>query len=197
MISYISGKIIGSNKGKNPFIDILLSSGIGYRVFVTSKYVFPENNSVVSLHTSFQVREDSQSLYGFERAEERNFFEQLLTITGIGPKVGISILSTYDIEEVKKFVLDGDSSMLSKVPGLGIKGAQKIILELRGKIDFDREDGKRELSMKERDLKDALRALGYMGRSLDDALKKGRDVLDKNGDIEIEQLIREVLTSND
>ena len=195
MISYISGKILKSSIGKNPFIEILLTNGIGYRVFVTSKFKFPEIGSDISLYTSFIVREDSQSLYGFETEEERDFFEQLLTISGVGPKVGIAILSTYNLEEVKSIILDGNSKMLSKTPGLGSKGAQKIILELRGKIDFEKEDSLED-SAKIRDLKDALKTLGYTGRSLEDALKKGSDILEKEN-IDIEELIREVLSNND
>jgi Holliday junction DNA helicase RuvA len=192
MISYISGKILKNSTGRNPFIEVLLNNGIGYRVFVTNKFKFPEKDSDISLYTSFQVREDSQSLYGFEKEEERDFFEQLLTVSGVGPKVGIAILSTYVMEEVKEIILDGNSKMLSKTPGLGSKGAQKIILELRGKIDFEKEDTKKEDDIKIKDLKEALKTLGYTGRSLEDALKKGRDILE-NDDVDIEQLIRKVL----
>ena len=196
MISYISGKILKGNTGKNPFVEVLLNSGIGYRIFVTNRFKFSEKNLDISLYTSFQVREDSHSLYGFNTEEERDFFEQLLTISGVGPKVALSILSTYDMEKVKELVLEGDSKMLSKTPGLGSKGAQKIILELRGKIDFDREDRGKEEDAKIKELKEALKTLGYTGRSLEEALKKGEGILEKEN-IEIEELIRKVLSGND
>ncbi len=192
MISYISGKVLKNSIGKNPYVDLLLSSGIAYRVFVTSKFNFVEKDLKISLYTSFQVREDSQSLYGFNTEVERDFFEQFLTISGIGPKVAISILSTYEIEKIKEIVLEGNSKLLSKVPGLGLKGAQKIILELRGKIDFDKEDSIKEVDPKIYELKEALKSLGYTGKSLEDFLKKGSSILEEK-DIDIEDLIRKVL----
>jgi len=79
MISYISGKVLKNNIGKNPYVDVLLSSGIAYRVSVTSKFNFLEKDLGITLYTSFQVREDSQSLYGFNTEEERDFFDQLLS----------------------------------------------------------------------------------------------------------------------
>lgn len=193
MISYISGKVLKNNIGKVNFLEVLLSSGIGYRVYVTSLFKFLEKGSDISLFTSFQVREDSQSLYGFNTEIERDFFEQLLTVSGIGPKVAISILSTYDIAKIKELVMDGDSKGLSKVPGLGNKGAQKVILELRGKIDFDKEDIGKKNSEKLKELKEALKSLGYTGRSLEESIKKGDEILEEN-DMEIEDLIRNVLT---
>ncbi|PKN03005.1 Holliday junction branch migration protein RuvA [Candidatus Dojkabacteria bacterium HGW-Dojkabacteria-1] len=192
MISYISGKVLKNSIGKNPYVDVLLDSGIAYRVFVTSKFNFVERDLDITLYTSFQVREDSQSLYGFNNEEERDFFEQLLTISGIGPKVAISILSTYEIEKIKEIVLDGNSKLLSKVPGLGLKGAQKIILELRGKIDFDKEDSIKESDLRIKELKEALKSLGYSGKSLEDSLQKGSSLLEEE-DIDIEDLIRKVL----
>lgn len=192
MISYISGKVLKSNIGKVNFLEVLISNGIGYRVYVTSKFKFQERDSEISLYTSFQVREESQSLYGFNTESERDFFEQLLTISGVGPKVALSILSTYEMERVREIVLDGDSKLLSKVPGLGSKGAQKIILELRGKIDFDKEDVQLEGDVKLKELKEALKSLGYTGRSLDESMKKATDILSKK-DIDIEELIRKVL----
>lgn len=192
MISYISGKVLKSNIGKVNFLEVLISNGIGYRVYVTSKFKFQERDSEISLYTSFQVREESQSLYGFNTESERDFFEQLLTISGVGPKVALSILSTYEMERVREIVLDGDSKLLSKVPGLGSKGSQKIILELRGKIDFDKENVRLEGDVKLKELKEALKSLGYTGRSLDESMKKATDILSKK-DIDIEELIRKVL----
>ncbi len=193
MISYISGKVLKNNIGKNSYVEVLLSNGLAYRVYVLSRFVFLEKGSDISLFTSFQVREDSQTLYGFMLEIERDFFEQLLTISGVGPKVAISVLSTYELEKIKEIVLDGDSKLLSKVPGLGSKGAQKIILELRGKIDFDKEDKADINSEKIRELKEALKSLGYSGKSLEESISKGNSIL-KEEDIDIEDLIRKVLT---
>lgn len=194
MISYISGKVLKNNIGRNNYVDVLLPSGIAYRVFVTSMFNFLEEGSQISMYTSFQVREDSQTLYGFSTQEERDFFEELLTVSGIGPKSALSILSTYSMDRVKKIILDGDSVLLSKTPGLGLKGAQKVILELRGKIDFEKDDLQMKGNVKLGELKEALKSLGFVGKDLKDGMKKGEEVL-KEGDVDIEILIKKVLQS--
>ena len=192
MISYISGKVMKNSIGKSSYTDILLSSGIAYRVYVTSEFEIKSIGEGISLYTSFQVREDSQTLYGFNKEEERDFFEELLTVSGIGPKSALSILSTYTMDRVKQIVLDGDSALLSKVPGLGHKGAQKVILELRGKIDFDKEDARGMEDERVRELKEALRVLGFKGKELEDGVKRGGEML-KRESIDIETLIKKVL----
>lgn len=192
MISYISGKVLKTYTGKNSYIDVLLSSGVAYRIHVTSQFRFSEIGSQSDVYTSFQVREDSQTLYGFNTEEERDFFEELLSVSGIGPKSALSILSTYTMENVKKIILDGDSKLLSKVPGLGLKGSQKVILELRGKIDFEKEDMGMKESIKIKELKEALKALGFKGKELDDCLDRGEKILGEE-DIDIEVLIKKVL----
>ena len=192
MISYISGKVLKNNIGRNNYVDVLLPSGIAYRVFVTSMFNFLEEGSQISMYTSFQVREDSQTLYGFSTQEERDFFEELLTVSGIGPKSALSILSTYSLDRVKTIILDSDSVLLSKTPGLGLKGAQKVILELRGKIDFEKDDLQMKGNVKLGELKEALKSLGFVGKDLKDGMKKGEEVL-KEGDVDIEVLIKKVL----
>jgi len=192
MISYITGKILKINTGKENFVDILTSGGVGYRVFLTKRTNIIYNHENISLYTSFHVREDSQTLFGFLTENERDFFEKLLTVSGIGPKLALAILSTYSKEEVEKMIVDGDDVGLSKTSGLGSKGAQKIILELRGKIDFK----KIETSENEEliDLKNALKALGFSGEGLKQQLEKGEKIMKKNKEIEIEELIKKVLT---
>ncbi len=192
MISYLFGKVLKIGISKNNYIDILLNSGIGHRVFVTDKFAFSEIGSDLEIFTSFQVREDSQSLYGFNTEKERDFFEELLTVSGIGPRTALSILSTNSMERVKEIILNADSKLLSKTPGLGLKGAQKVILELRGKIDFDKEDEESKDDKKLGELKDALKVLGFKGNDLDECVKRGGEIL-KEEDIEIELLIKSVL----
>ncbi len=192
MISYISGKVLKNMIGRRNYVDVLIQSGVGYRVFVTSQFKFVDYNKEISLYTSFQVREDSQMLYGFNTEQERDFFEELLTVSGIGPKSALSILSTYSMERVKEIVLEGDSKLLSKTPGLGLKGAQKVILELRGRIDFDREDEVAKSDIRLDELKEALKTLGFSGKELEDCIKRGGELLKKE-DISIEVLIKKVL----
>lgn len=194
MIAYIQGKVLKTYTGKISYIDILISSGVGYRVFVPTNLILPASDEDISVYTSFQVREDSQTLYGFTNEIDRDFFEQLIGVSGVGPKIGLAILSTYKKDELENIILEGDSKKLSKVPGLGTKGAQKIILELRGKIDFKDEDKQGIENIRIREFKDAMKALGFTGESLDLYTRKAEKILDEEI-LEIEDLLKKVLSS--
>lgn len=191
MISYISGKLLKLYTGKDSFVDILTASGVGYRVFLTKKANIINDGSMISLYTSFHVREDAQTLYGFLTESERDFFEKLITVSGVGPKLALAILSTYSQAEVENMIMEGDDAGLSKTPGLGSKGAQKIILELRGKIDFKKETPQDTDELKE--LKSALKALGFTGEQLQAKLDLGKEIIKDKKDIEIEILVKQVL----
>ena len=193
MISYIQGKILKVHTGKASYTDILISSGIGYRVYIPSNIEILQGDKEVGIYTSMQVREDSQTLYGFTTESDRDFFEELIGVSGIGPKIGLAILSTYKKDELERIILEGDSSKLSKVSGLGLKGAQKIILELRGRIDFKEDDKQGVESRRIKEFKEAMRALGFKGDSLDLYVKKAEKILDK-GMLEIEDLLKKVLS---
>ena len=192
MISYISGVVQKMSFGKDSYIDLLTKMGIAYRVHIPQNFPSVEKQQELSLYTHFHVREDAQSLFGFETEEERDFFEELITVSGVGPKIALAVLSTYRKDELEKIILEGDAKKLSKVSGLGSKGAQKIILELRGKVDFDK-DGKVS-SAKSRDLKNALKALGFSGDILNEKVDLGEKMLDKDEGMEIEDLIKRVLS---
>jgi Holliday junction DNA helicase RuvA len=193
MISYISGKILKAKTGKESYVDILTGSGIGYRVYIPSNSkIFPKKKDI-TLYTSLQVREDSQTLYGFAKEEDRDLFEELIGVSGIGPKTGLAILSTYKRDELEKIILEGDSKKLSKVVGLGRKGSQKIILELRGRIDFKDEDKQSIESKRIKEFKEAMRALGFSGDSMKLYVKKAEKILDKEI-LEIEDLLKKVLS---
>jgi Holliday junction DNA helicase RuvA len=195
MISYISGKILKTNLGKETYIDILTKSGVGYRVFVPSNTKMLPVESDITIYTSFQVRDDSQTLYGFDKELDRDLFEELITVSGVGPKTGLAILSTYSREELEKIILEGDSKKLSKVVGLGSKGAQKVILELRGKIDFKDEDKQSIESKRMKEFKEAMHALGFKGETLKLYVKKAEKILDKEI-LEIEDLLKKVLSDS-
>jgi Holliday junction DNA helicase RuvA len=193
MISYISGNILKTNTGKESYIDIFTKSGIGYRVYVPNNIKMYSKGDDITLFTSFQVRDDSQTLYGFDKEIDRDLFEELIGVSGIGPKTGLAILSTYKREELEKIILEGDSKKLSKVSGLGSKGAQKVILELRGRIDFKDEDKHNIESKRIKEFKEAMRALGFKGDTMDLYVKKAERILDKEI-LEIEDLLKKVLS---
>ncbi len=190
MISFIKGKVFRNSLGNPSFVEIETNSGIGYKIIVHKRFGFREKGESIFLYTSYQVREDSQVLYGFDNEEERILFEKLITVSGVGPKTGISILSEYSYIQLKKIILDGDITALTKVSGLGKKGAQKIILELSGKLDLDR-DIKVENEILS-DVKSALQSLGYSGSSLREAVEKAEKIC-KDKSLALEDVLKLVL----
>ena len=192
MISYITGTVQKTNISKDSYVDILTNSGIAYRISIPSTYNLPPKGEMYSLYTHFYVRDDNQSLYGFEKEQERDFFEQLISVSGIGPKIGIAMITMFSRKELEDKILGGDAKALSKVPGLGMKGAQKIILELRGKIDFEQRESSQDSIIKE--LKEALKILGFAGSQLKESVEVGERIFKKNKDITIEELIKKVLS---
>jgi Holliday junction DNA helicase RuvA len=192
MISYITGTVLKTSISKDSYIDIQTDSGIGYRINIPSSYILPARGEKYSLFTHLHVREDNQSLFGFEKEAERDFFEQLISVSGIGPKIGLAILSTFSRADLEAVIVEGDARGLSRVKGLGMKGAQKIILELRGKIDFDQKESSEESIIKE--LKEALRSLGFGGDQLKEKVKVAEEIISKKKDTGIEELIKKVLS---
>ncbi len=144
--------------------------GITLRVSTPSSSVesIGAAGSKVKMFTSLQVREDSLSLYGFATPEERHTFETLIGITGIGPRVALNILSTLNPESLAATVESGDLKSFTAVPGVGRKTASRILLELKGKLEFDwSTSGAPTL---DDNALDALTALGYSNAEARDAL---------------------------
>jgi Holliday junction DNA helicase RuvA len=198
MISYIKGYVlfVGEN-----YIEVLTGDGVGYVVYVSMKGVEYSVDSSVEMYISMQVREDSQKLYGFNTREDRDMFELLISVSGIGPKIGIAVLCMYSKEEVVSLVSSGDHKSLSKVSGLGNKGAQKIILDLKEKvgtlgIDSVLVDGSKIDDEMMKQLKSALKTLGFSGENLSAYLEKGGEILSGIPDINIEDLVKKVLSGN-
>lgn len=176
-------RMIGSLRGKiilktDKFV-ILEAGGVGYKVSVSPEVLakVKKGGEEVSLSIHTHVREDAFDLYGFLGREELDFFEMLITISGIGPKGALSILGIATIETLKKAISTGDTGYLTKVSGIGRKTAEKIVLELREKVGKSKEgDTMRE----ELDALEALRSLGYSQNEARDALKKVRPGTDTN-----------------
>lgn len=173
MISYLTGKIL--NKGVN-FV-VILVNGIGYKVFMEpSRCIGLENGNELELYTHQHVREDMLDLYGFKSMEELEMFELLLTISGIGPKSALGVISIASIADIKDSIARGDSSLLVKVSGIGKKTAERVVLELRDKVDHLTIStfGPGEVggqSSASSDEMDALMALGYSMQQARDALR--------------------------
>lgn len=112
---------------------IVMAGGVGYKVFCPPT-VTGQLGDILTLHTTLVVREDSMTLFGFNTGSERDLFELLLTISGVGPKVGLSILSTLSHDALRNAVVADRPEILTRVPGIGKKTAQKILFELKDKL---------------------------------------------------------------
>ena len=169
VIGFLEGKI-EQITDKYTIVNV---NGIGYKIFISLNTFknLPEKGEKVKLYTSLYVREDIMALYGFLTKEELEFFELLISISGIGPKGALGVLSVAPIKSLKRAIASGETEILTKVSGIGKKIAGKIILELRGKVeDISEEDGKRVGSDSE--VIDALMSLGYKLNEAREALKK-------------------------
>ncbi len=170
MISQLTGKI--TYEGENyTIIDV---SGVGYKVFMSNDTIKESSKTGTSNETTIwtylAVRENSMDLYGFLTKEDLDFFELLISISGIGPKTALGILNVATTETLISAVSTGDTSYLTKVSGIGAKNAQKIVLELKNKVAKMEQTptGIRE----EIDVIEALKSLGYSARESSDVLKK-------------------------
>jgi holliday junction DNA helicase RuvA len=133
MITSIQGTLIEST----PLRAVIETHGLGYEVLipVTTAEKLPAPGVSVKLHTQAIYREDSQTLYGFATTEERDFFRLLIeNVTGVGPKMALSIMSKLSLHSLEAAIRDSDIALLAKCPGIGKKTAERLVIELRGKV---------------------------------------------------------------
>ena len=195
MIAYIKGKVIDSFDGGV----ILENNGIGYEIFCSSA-AFSRllNDGAGGVYTYFQVKEDGVALFGFDTKEEKTMFLKLISVSGIGPKIGIGILSGMKVCDLATAIATSDVKTLSKIKGLGKKSAERIILELRESVSAGdivevkkAEPAEIPLSRDEEDAIVALMGLGFSGTQAKNAVKYARE----NGAKTIEQTISLALQS--
>ena len=170
------GRLSGTLLEKNPPQILLDVQGVGYEVDVpmSTFYNLPQLNEKVVLHTQFVVREDAQLLYGFLTNEERLAFRQLLKISGVGPKLALSVLSSLSLADLASAVANKEAGRLTKIPGVGKKTAERLLLELQGKFVTAGAlftAGTKDISASS-DIINALQALGYNEKEADWAAKQ-------------------------
>lgn len=132
MIDFIKGTLAEKSVG---YVTVE-ACGVGYEIIIPLSTLdkLPSVNGDVKLFTHHHVREDAQKLYGFIAKQERELFRQMIGVSSIGPKTAISILSKLSVDELIRFITLGDASRLTKIPGIGAKTAERLIVELRGKL---------------------------------------------------------------
>lgn len=156
---------------------IVETNGIGYKIFVPNSISNVIGiGEAVSLHIYHHITEGSQSLYGFHTYDEQEFFELLLSISGIGPKVALSVLNAASLEDIREAVISDNAAILTNIAGIGTKTAQRIVLELKNKIKVGdiRPIGTKSIdvgSSANLDVYEALLRLGYNGVEARAAIK--------------------------
>ena len=191
MISFIKGKNIEISPTKL-IVDV---NGVGYEILISLRtYSKIKNIDKVNIFTHLNVKEDSHTLYGFYNKKERKTFLDLISISGVGPSTAIVILSSLSASELKKAIIESDVNKIKSVKGIGLKTAERIILELKDKISKeDIEDIKFVQSFDNTIRNEALSALSSLGISKNVVERHIDNILEKNINITLEELIREVL----
>ena len=193
MFEYISGKL-SVKKIDYVALDI---NGLAYKIYISLKTFEKMSNieSTEKLYIHTNVKEDNISLYGFKTQNERELFRALISVNGVGPKLAIAILSTFNVKEIIDIIIENESKIFIKVPGLGIKKAQKIILDLKDKVkklefsEIINENNNTlngnntssfEILLMKEDLKLALESLGYADTDVSKWIKNDELIKIKN-----------------
>jgi Holliday junction DNA helicase RuvA len=189
MIAHLRGKLLA----KHPNQAIVETGGVGYDVTISVPTFsdLPAVGGDVALHIHTHVREDMLALYGFLRSAEKTLFEKLITVSGIGPKLAITILSGMAADEMVNAIRGNDIARLTRIPGIGKKTAERMVLELRDKLPPEKAGEVATmptLSAVEEDVLSALMNLGYQRASAEKALS----AITKNG--QFDAMFRQALT---
>lgn len=192
MFEYIEGKL-AIKKVDYVAIDI---GGIAYRIYISLNTYEKINGDRLKLYIYNHVKEDAFLLYGFFEEREREFFQKLIAISGVGAKLAIAILSTFNVLDLKKIIISEDIKMLTKVPGLGAKKAQKLIVDIKDKLPANltfEDNQETKDSIKNIELEEniylALNSLGYANKDISKFVTKD----DINKYKNIEEAIKDIL----
>jgi len=189
MIEYLSGILIQ----KDPNLSIVDVNGIGYKINITNNSYesLPNLKSKVKFLIFFHVYENGQELYGFMDEDERYLFTKLISISGIGPKTAINMLSVLPPLEFKNRLVSGEVKLLTSLPGIGPKTAKRIIVELKDDLgNFDDSNLYIDDNSNFNDASVALTKLGFSSNIISESIRK---VVKENSDLTTEEIIRETL----
>jgi Holliday junction DNA helicase RuvA len=190
MIGYLSGNII-QIKPTQVLLDV---NGVGYQINISiSTFEKISDSKNVSLFIHTNVRQDAINLYGFFSQEEKEMFELLISISGIGPKLALSILSGISVDDLSDSISKGNLDRLISIPGVGRKTAERIVLELKSKIsEFETVfSSKFDYSIRQQ----AIAALVTLGYNQKNSEKVVRDLLTENPSLSLEEIIKKSLTA--
>lgn len=197
MYAFIQGTLTQSSQT----FAIIDASGVGYKIHIglNTASNLKEVGSQMLLHTSFVVREGFQGLYGFITIQERDLFEILIEISGVGPKIALCLIGHYSPDQLQDLILAEDTAALSKVPGIGKKTAERLLIELRNKLETfflknpQSIDQKNQSGPKNLKMQDALKALVHLGYNHSAAHKALKKTAAESDDLELSELISTAL----
>jgi Holliday junction DNA helicase RuvA len=164
MYSYIKGFVTEIN----PNFITLDNGGIGYKIITPNPYNFGLNQET-TVYTFQKLSDDSINLYGFKSSDARDLFIKLISVNGIGPKSANAILASGSVASITKAIEESNAKYLQKFPGIGPKASQQIVLDLKGKIDFDAVSIQTQNML---EVEEALKALGYKDKEIEKVIKK-------------------------
>ncbi len=195
MIAYVEGRL--AQQWGNSCI-VMTEGGIGYAISLPNHTLshLPERGEPAAFYTSFQVREDAQELYGFETWDERQTFEILISISKVGARTALAILSLYRPDDLRRLVFEDDMVALTRVSGIGKKSAQHIFLELKYKLKVEEIPpalaGATPVGNVFRDVLDGLHNLGY---AEEETLPIVKNILQQEPDLDVSSALRSALKS--
>jgi holliday junction DNA helicase RuvA len=198
MIAFIKGNLAAAK----PISVVVEAAGVGYQVLIAANVfpALPAIGTMITLHTSFIVRENSHILYGFLSVGEKDFFEELMGVSGIGPKLALSLIGHLPIQDLCRAINEANIALISKVPGIGKRTSERLILEMRGKlthlasyaaIDLSSTSLSSPQAQKIHDAMSALINLGYNQITAQNAIKK--TINDLPEEIDLAKLITHAL----
>ena len=197
MYSYIRGELAEINSD-HIVLDV---NGIGYQIYIPTNTLnyLPSIGEMVKIHTYLYIREDAMMLYGFLTRDDLDMFKMLITVSGIGPKGGLGILSTLSTDDLRFAVLSDDAKAIAKAPGIGAKTAQRVIIDLKDKISLEEAFEKKlehttnKVLPENNSIKnDAVLALNALGYSSTESLKAVSKV-EITEDMDVEDVLKAAL----
>ena len=192
MIAYVRGLLVE----KNPARIVVESQGIGYDIFIplSSHEALGEPGSEVRVLTHLHVREDGVQLFGFATEAERNLFRLLISVSGIGPRSAVAILSGIPVADFREAVRNNDIAALTRAPGVGRKTAERLVLELRDKLGGPETETASFPETTRRTADEAVLALVTLGYKQPRARELVKQILEKDTALSVEDLLRKVLS---
>ena len=190
MITHIKGRLVE----KSPTELVIDCNGIGYLVNISlNTFSLLSDSEAISLYTHLQVKEDSHTLFGFFDKSERNLFRKLISVSGIGASTARTMLSSLNPQEIQRAILTENVSTIQSVKGIGLKTAQRVIIELKDKVNLADSSGEISISSLNQNREEALSALEVLGYSRKQTSKVVEELINNDPEISVEKIIKNSL----